>query len=70
MCGMCPSVIGGCDKIECGARNPVDENGNRRSHYMRWFNAGFAPCEHVLAEHESTCAIVDGGFCDCYDTDW
>lgn len=67
MCGLCPDVYGGCDQIECGARPKVDENGNRRPRYMRWFTYGEIACQHVASEHADDCPVPKGGY-GCSDT--
>lgn len=69
MCGMCPDVYGGCNKIECGALPPVREDGTRRQRYMRWFTYGQTPCEHVAAEHVESCPVRIGNPCECPDED-
>ncbi len=51
MCVGCPDWVGCCSREECGALPPVDENGNRRRHYLKHFYLdGPEPCEHVKAE--------------------
>lgn len=69
MCGMCGDTIAGCDQLECGALPPVDENGNRRSFHMRWYQLDEIPCCHVLAEHKPACAVGRGSHCDCRDAE-
>lgn len=70
MCGLCPDVIGGCDKEECGALPRIDENGNPRSRYFRWYCLGEIPCEHELAGHaDPTCQVRQGYHCTCWDED-
>lgn len=65
MCGLCPDVIGGCWKEECGALPPFDEDGNFRQRYWKWFTVGTIPCEHVRNGHDNICAIRSGQECDC-----
>jgi hypothetical protein len=72
---MCPDAVEWCP--ECSLP-PVDEDGNRRWHYMTIFSLGDTFCEHLTAKLGTDSASHyshfkydhDGDDCPCVAGNW